>query len=65
MDSSVFVKSLIGKPLLEASSLIEDQEMISRITKKDGYSFVVTRDYKTNRVNLSIENNIVVEASIG
>jgi hypothetical protein len=36
-----------------------------RITRRDGNAFVVTRDYRTDRINFNIEQHLVVAASVG
>lgn len=38
---------------------------VVRITRRDGQSFVVTRDYRTDRINFNVEQNVVVAASVG
>ena len=53
--------------------MMEDEAMVEamndgytvRVTRRDGNAFPVTRDYRTDRVNFNIENNIVVAASVG
>lgn len=58
-------QSLIGKTEKEAKQLIEQSGFKCRITKRDDYYFVCTMDYRMDRVNLKIENEIVVSATIG
>lgn len=36
-----------------------------RILYNDKHKFVHTRDYKPDRINIGIKNNIVVEAKVG
>lgn len=56
---------LIGKTEKEAKQLIEQSGFHCRITKRDDYYFVCTMDFNLRRINLKIENDIVVSANIG
>lgn len=60
-------RAVIGKTEAEAVSLITGKGvgLIYRVVKRDGESFVVTTDYRTDRINLEIEKDIVVEANVG
>ena len=65
MKDTMDIKVLIGKQVDEAALLIRENDFTPRITKLDGKPMLVTRDFKTNRVNLNVENGSVIEATIG
>ena len=56
---------MIGMTIDEATSLAEGSQLIVRIVEQDGESFMVTMDFRTNRVNLVIENGVVTRVSVG
>ena len=56
---------LIGLMEQEAVYLIKAHRLTYRVTKRDGNAFIVTRDYKHDRVNLEFENGKITKASIG
>jgi len=56
---------LIGMYEAVAWELIQENGFIPRITRRDGIPKVVTRDFKSTRVNLHIEDNKVVHVDIG
>lgn len=49
----------------EAVALIKNAGMKARVCERNGKSFVVTRDFKTDRVNLYIAYDKVYKASVG
>ncbi len=52
------MKELIGLTLEAASAKLKDREY--RIVKIDGKGMMITRDYHPERLNLEIENDIIV-----
>ena len=56
---------LIGLMEQEVAYLTKAYGLSYRVTKKDGKAFIITRDYKTDRVNLEFENGKVIRATIG
>jgi hypothetical protein len=59
------ISALVGMTEADAVSLIDGVGWTSRISARDGESFVLTMDYRTDRVNLEIEDGIVTVATIG
>jgi hypothetical protein len=59
--------AVIGKSENDAISLIERKgpELAYRVTKRDGEALAVTQDYRVDRINLEIENGIVVATNVG
>ena len=60
-------RAVVGKTEAEAISLITGKGvgLIYRVVKRDGESFVITMDYRTDRINLEIEKDIVTAANVG
>jgi hypothetical protein len=54
-----------NKTLEEAINKAKENELIYRITKQDGNRFLVTMDIKFNRLNFTVENNIVTDCKVG
>lgn len=62
----ITIKQLVGMKEVDAIKVLGDHGMLKiRIVHRDGENFIVTRDYKTDRVNLSIEKGRVSKAEIG
>ena len=55
----------IGLSELEAIKVIESEGFTARVVARDGESLSGTKDYRLDRVNISIENGVVVSADIG
>jgi thermostable 8-oxoguanine DNA glycosylase len=49
------------RPVTEVEETLKSMGYRFRIVKSDGHHFIVTRDYVTNRVNVEVENGIVVK----
>jgi hypothetical protein len=59
------VDELVGMTKDAAFDKIEAADMMGRIRSEDSKAFMGTCDWRTDRVNLHIEDGIVVKASIG
>lgn len=57
--------SLIGLSEERAVEVAKEQGFEVRVTERDGESFPVTADYRMDRVNVSIAEGVVVQASVG
>lgn len=49
----------------EAKALIWDNNYMSRVVHRDGEDFMVTADYRYDRINLYINGGIVFDATVG
>ena len=58
-------KEYKGKTLEEATKFAEDGGFVVRIVEKDGQSFMLTMDVKTNRLNFRVYNGIVTDVYTG
>lgn len=59
------VSSLEGLTEAEAKAKIEAAGLVARITRKDGELYIVTRDYRLDRINLEIVKEKVTKAYTG
>lgn len=57
--------TIIGMDYHLAATWLFNQGFTPRKTKLDGRPCLVTRDYRLDRVNVSLVNGIVVDADIG
>jgi hypothetical protein len=64
-EKNLLLEYLKGRTLEEAKEICKDSKFILRVVREDGKSKIVTRDWKLNRLNLELENNIVKEVYIG
>lgn len=55
----------VGLTEAEAENKVRDDGKEPRITGRDGKAFIVTRDYRTDRVNLVIVDGKVISAKLG
>lgn len=58
-------EDFIGMQKEEAKALCEKRGLRFRVTSEDGEFFAVTMDYRTDRVNVSVENNVVLSCKRG
>ncbi len=49
-----------NKTLEEAKKYAEEGGFITRVTEKDGQSFMVTMDHKSNRINFRVMDGLVI-----
>jgi cell division FtsZ-interacting protein ZapD len=59
------VLALVGLPETEATTIIRDAGMQVRVMSKNGKFFMGCCDIDIQRVNLDIENDKVIKATIG
>ena len=50
---------------IETIAGISSEYLTPRIVRRDDENFIVTMDYRLDRINLEIDNGIVTQASIG
>lgn len=58
-------EDFVGMTKQDAKALCEKRGLKARITSEDGEFFIVTMDYRLDRVNFAINNNIVVGCKRG
>lgn len=51
---------IIGLDLKSAEEIIKSRDLSYRIVRIDGTNFIITDDLKLDRLNLEIENGIIV-----
>jgi hypothetical protein len=59
------IKQLLGLTTEEAVAWCEKNGWVWRITRDDGCSYILTRDYRKDRINLEVENDCITKVSIG
>ena len=55
----------VGKTETEASAIAENDGFEVRIVERDGNSFMVTHDFRNDRINFRLRNDIVIGAHGG
>lgn len=58
-------ESLIGLTEQEAQKIAKERGWTVRTAMRDGEAFMLTSDYRTDRVNLTVEDGLVVSVEIG
>ena len=53
--------NLVGLKEKKAKKLSNKAGWHIRVTERDGYPIVITRDYRTDRINVSVDQEIVTE----
>jgi hypothetical protein len=57
---------LLGKSIEEAGRFVERSGYVIRMTRKNGQPLIITRDYRTNRINVAVIDGKIVEVlSVG
>jgi hypothetical protein len=64
-EAKELISLLIDKPVDEALELIESWGGIPCVSRMDGVRFILTQEFRPNRVNLEIDDDIVTKASLG
>ncbi|QBI18848.1 hypothetical protein ER308_04355 [Egibacter rhizosphaerae] len=64
-DLEALVEDLVGLGEQEATERLEAEGASVRVVYRDGELFVVTDDFRPDRVNLHIEDGEVTDATIG
>jgi len=65
MISESRASQLISMSELEAEVCAAANSWIYRIGERDGEGFILTKDYRTNRVTVSIESGFITKVSVG
>ena len=58
-------ESLVGLNKTAALFACECANVECRLVCEDGMYYVVTRDFRVNRLNLSVENGLVIKVTCG
>jgi hypothetical protein len=61
----LITKEIIGMSEKKAQIVLEKQGYIMRVKRRDRATYILTSEYKKNRVNVVIERNKVITARIG
>jgi hypothetical protein len=56
---------VIGKTEAEAETIINNYQKTMRVTRRDDHYFMGTKDYRLDRVNVTIVKGVVISAKIG
>ncbi len=54
-----------NRTLEECSKIAETNGYSTRVIEKDGDSFILTMDFRSDRINLRLRRNIVIGAHVG
>lgn len=57
--------SLVGLSLVDARTVAEANGFALRVVSRDGKRGMVTQDYRTDRINVSVVDDKVTKVSIG
>jgi len=57
--------SFVGMPLQEAEAKAKEADLPCRVVRKDGEEFPVTRDYRPERLNFTVEKGVVTKVTTG
>jgi len=60
-----FVADLVGLETEAARELAEKKGLTFRVGERDGERFLLTLDYRLDRVTVSIVDGIITQASLG
>lgn len=59
------IEAVLNKTLEEAREIAGFNGYSTRVYKKDEQLYILTQNFKTDRINFEVENNIVIQAKIG
>jgi hypothetical protein len=52
-------------PLQDCITVLEENNFEYRVVYQDGQYFFVTQDYRADRYNLNVENNLIIDCFLG
>lgn len=58
-------QSLVGMPLEKAQKACDDRSLPHRVTVIDGKPQIVTRDFRTERLNFAVKEGKVIAVTMG
>lgn len=64
-DENFKIVDILGKSEKEAREMAHEAGYTTRVVRENGILHPTTRDYRTNRINLSIQNGMVYQADVG
>ena len=56
---------LVGRRLEECREMIKNLGFSYRIVNADGIPFMITADFDSNRLNLTVEDNVIMKVVLG
>jgi len=59
------MSSVVGKTVQQAEGDLVAQGYTVRVVQEDGKSFAMTAEFKLDRINLIVENGLVVRTYVG
>jgi hypothetical protein len=65
MSKYAWTDDLVGMTEAGAYAAAKEEGYYARVTRRNGHALIVTRDYRTDRVNLDVADYVVVAAKIG
>jgi major membrane immunogen (membrane-anchored lipoprotein) len=64
-DQAAVGEALVGLTKAQAEEAAEAAGYTVRVTMEDGQMFPMTMDYRTDRINIEVENGVVTRAFVG
>lgn len=64
-DANAIASQVIGLSEIEAVQIIETAGLRARVVEREGVYYAVTRDYRTDRINLFFRDKLVYRADVG
>lgn len=58
-------EKLIGMTLEDGEKFAYEEDYFIRVVSRDGKSYGITDDYRMDRINVYIQEDIILKASIG
>ena len=58
MDEQELLSKLIGMTETQGVELIKSEGYVSRVTNIDGKPYMITHDFRTDRINLQLETEL-------
>jgi heat shock protein HslJ len=63
--TAAFAESIVGMTAQEAQEAVEAEGLTYRVLSEDGQENAVTADYRSDRINVEIEDGTVTAATVG
>lgn len=64
-SNDLLLESVIGKTLDQANHLAGFSGFTIRVVRENGESYMITADLKLTRINVEIENGLVIKSYLG
>lgn len=65
MKEDIILKLILGKKLEEAQKICEENGYVCSVNREDLHHYMITCDFRFDRINIEIDEGKITKSSIG